>query len=282
MKKRFAVICVFLITTIFLTQAVYAKKIAKAVFDDKTDYLILATVSDITDNYVSVDYFDSIRKFNPDPNDKKAVSAKEQLPEKFNIQKFHYSYCTDHADEYNQPKIGDNIFASIQKTGDTYRIKNCAYKVDTVDIKTLNFLVPETMKGEDCMDDIAALAYFAASGGAETKYEFDGGNVYLKRNDENVSIYPNAKLKLPIKYINKNGKVTDGTDNTADVINITPQGTAHNSAFWHLMYGGTALQIGVRRIASAAIIAIGIVLVVSVMYISRRKKNKSKRQAKQK
>ena len=106
MKIKKIFFSALLICILFASNSVvFAKDIALDVIEGDHEYLILATVSDIDENYVTAEFYDTLNK------------TEEQISSSIQIEKFRYSYCSEHAESFNSPKIGDNIFIALDKEG---------------------------------------------------------------------------------------------------------------------------------------------------------------------
>lgn len=184
---------------------------ADNIFEGKQDYLILGTVKDVTDGTAAVTVDNTV-----------GASLPSMIGKDIYIEKFSYSYCTDHApDDFNNPKIGDNVFASISKNGETYIVANGAYRVDSIEIKNLSTVVYTGMQGEDCLDSSVKIAYFIRSNGKITEFKKDDeGKIYAINNKDKVLVYPLAGNQC-IKFVDESGKfIEDISEN--DVMPIGP------------------------------------------------------------
>lgn len=197
-----------------LCTGVSAQTVATAMITGEQEYLLLATISDITDDAIVAEpYYSIVRQ------DENGHDIDEILPTKdaIYIEKFRYSYCIEHADSFNTPKLGDNIFISLSKKGNGYVMKNGAFKTDTVDYKILTFLAPTAMEGQPCLDDLVALSYFVRTDGKVTDFSFEDGNVKVVKDGRELLLYPSDKLKELVTFVADNGKVVD-SNRTQDVI----------------------------------------------------------------
>ena len=255
MKIKKILISALLFCLILVSNSItFAKDIALDVIDGEHDCLMLATVSDIDDKYVTVEFYDTLNK------------TEEYIPSSIKIEKFTYSYCIEHSDNFNNPKIGDNIFVVLDKSGDVYKASN-AYKTDTVDIRTLNILVPSSMGNKECMTDVAAIAYYIRSGGVHTAFAFVDNTVSIIDDNAEIVIYPvSDKTPVAIKYITGDGKsVTNSKQqDVISVDSLLPQNIALQR---EKLFG--------KRIVSLGIIFAGVISGMLVMYFvsNRRKKD---------
>ena len=253
--KKLLFAMIFIITMMTTTLNCLCADVALAVLDDTESHCVLATISDIDPDYVYAELFNTVADTNHDES---------TLPKVLKIKKFRYSYCSEHADDFNSPKIGDNIFATVKKTGDVYEVTNAAYKTDTVDERTLNFYAPSVIKGEQCMDDIVALAYFVRSNGLEREYEFDNGSVYVVRGDDSrTKVYPaDIKTPLPVRFVDDAGKVVD-VAKQQDVINVDGDNLFENlwnSYNYELLFAKRSIALGI--ICAGAIFGMIIVYII--------------------
>ncbi len=245
----FVLICLLLNVNIIS----YAKDIALDVMENEHDYLMFATVSDIDDNFITVEFYDTLNK------------TEDRIPPSLKIEKFRYSYCSEHGDSFNNPKIGDNIFASVDKSGDVYTA-SAVYKTDTVDSRTLNLLVPADMENQECMTDTAALAYFIRNGGANITFGFADNTVSVMQDGKESIIYPtDAKTPVAIKYITGEGK-NKIAEKKQDVIAVNPVIPEDIQYYKELLFG--------RRVIALGIIFSGIIIGMIVVYFTSNRRKR--------
>lgn len=261
MKNR---LLVCLLTVILLITAVttcFGEEIAVNVLSDTEAHCVLATISDIDDNYIYAELYNTVA-------DNQHIDS--VLPKTLRIKKFRYSYCQEHADGYNSPRIGDNIFATLKADGNVYYVTSAAYKTDTVDERTLNFLAPAEMKNEHCLDDVVALSYYVRSNGLERGFVFDNGSVMLERGDNSITkLYPaDIKNPIPVKFVDMSGKVVE-EKKQQDVIDVSG-----NNIFEDLWGSYNYELVFAKRVLSLGIILAGIILGMVVVYfvVVRKKK----------
>ena len=261
MKKRL-LICLFTVVLLITTVTTcLGEEIALNVLSDTEAHCVLATVSDIDDNYVYAELYNTVA-------DTQHVDS--VLPKMLRIKKFRYSYCSEHAEEYNAPRVGDNIFATVKGDGNVFNVTTAAYKTDTVDERTLNFLAPAEMKNEHCLDDVVALAYYVRSNGLERGFVFDNGSVMLDRGDNTVTkLYPaDIKNPIPVKFVDVSGKVVE-EKKQQDVIDVSGNNIFENlwgSYNYELMFAKRVLALGI--IFAGAIL--GMVVVYFVVVCKKR------------
>ena len=210
MKKVTGILAaVFLLCACF---TVNAQDSVAEIFSGNQDYLLLATVVDMNDTSVFVAPYHNIY------NGEKT----KELPLTSNIEisKFRYSYCSEHSDISATPRIGDNIFISVNKSGNTYKMAHGAYKTSSVDYKMLNFYASESMKNSDCLAEIVALANFVRTDGTMRDFEFNEGTLTVNSDGKTIILYPTTpaeKINEVVTFIDATGKALGYVENR-DVI----------------------------------------------------------------
>jgi len=179
------------------------------IINGKQEYLLLATVMDVNNSSVVVAPYYNI--YNGDGT--KEISLSESIE----ISKFRYSYCSDHVDISATPRVGDNIFVSLNKSGGGYTVANGAYKTSSVDYKLLTFYASESMKDKDCLAEIVALAYFVRTDGSMRDFRLEDGTLTVENDGKVLTLYPNARINEVITFVNINGQAVDNIK-TRDVI----------------------------------------------------------------
>lgn len=274
--KKFVSFLMAFYMLIFCMLNVYAAKpMAQKVIEDKSLKLLLATISDVSDEYITCEVFDRVKYPTSNVGEKSQTRTDGNFSNTtVNIKKFKYSYCEEHSNSYNTPKIGDNICVAVQSDGDNYKLSGCAYKVDTVDVKTLNFLVPAPMKGQSCVYDVTAISYFVAANGMPVEFRFEENIISVKHKDNTAQIYPQADADLPLKYIDSAGRVVEGAVEAKDVINYDDTTAPNNTNF-------VLNQFNTQNNAwmiSALIIVLGVAvgIILALIFRTARFKNKRK------
>lgn len=250
MLVAFVLVCLILCANI----SVFSKDIALDVLDGKHDYQIFATISDIDDEYITADFYSTLNK------------TEDDIPSSIKIEKFKYTYCSEHSDNFNNPKIGDNIFAVVDKSGENYKC-SVAYKTDTVDTKTLSIYAPSGMADRNCMIDVIAVAYYIRSDGAYPSFVFTDDTLSVVLKDEEVPLYPtDSKTPLAVKYVTGDGKPLN-QEEQQDVIAVNPTPNQTMKFYREMLLG--------RRIVSLGIMFCGVIIGMIVVYLvsAKRKKN---------
>lgn len=248
--KKILTLLLLVCALLTLNSVAFAKDIALDVIEGEHDYLMFATVSDINENYITLEFYDTLNK------------TDDTIPTSIQVAKFRYSYCSEHGDSFNNPKIGDNVFAVLDKTEGRYNAVT-AYKTDTVDSRTLNLLVPADMENNECMTDVVAVAYFIRNSNADISFAFVEDSVSIINDGKELVIYPSdAKTPVAIKYVT--GETKKNPDKTQDVITVDP---VLNEEFNHYR----TMFLG-KRILALGIIFVGILSGMIVVYLQNRRK----------
>lgn len=215
MKKVLSLICFFVI--VLSCVSVYSND-AESIFDGEQDYLILGTVKDVSEDKVIITVDNTV-----------GVKTPSLMGEDIEIERFSYSYCEEHTpSDFNKPKIGDNIFASVSKNKDRYAIANGAYKVDSSEIKNCSTLVYRDMRGEECLESSVKIAYFIRSNGKITNFKTDSdGKIYALNDGDKILVYPLVGNQC-IKFVDDYGKVLDEAAED-DVMPIVPSNSQKNN-----------------------------------------------------
>lgn len=216
------------------------------------DYVLLATVVDVNDSFVVVAPYHNI--YNGENSQQLSVSNN------ISIAKFRYSYCSDHADISTTPRVGDNIFVSLNKNGSEYVVANGVYKTSSVDYKLLTFYASESMKGRDCMSEIVALAYFVRTDGSMRSFNFENGELTVESDSKILTLYPTDNINDTVTFVNIQGKVIDNVK-TKDVIT---EGSSHEES-----------KPDFRWLFSVALIALSALTGAIVIYNVNNKEGKS-------
>ena len=235
----------------------YAQSDAQNVISNEMHISVLATISEIDDDYVYAELYDTVGIDN----------SVVKLPQILKIKKFKYTYCNDHADSYNVPKLGDNIFIGVEIQDDkTFSISGVAYRTDTVDMRTLNVYAPVDMKNKDCMSEIAAIAYFIRSGGLERNIVISDNAVYFEQDGERTKLYPaEVEDAVPVIYVDENGLVIDDVKQQ-DVINVLDNPIDQAREVYN------AELVFAKRIIAVGIIFIGLIVGIIVIYVVSNKR----------
>lgn len=223
----------------------YAQGDTAGVLAGNQDYLMLATVVDITDSAIVLA-----------PHQLIYISSDStenaSLNENISVDKFRYSYCDEHSDISLSPRVGDNIFISLNKLGTRYAMANGAYKVSSVDYKMLTFYASESMRNKECLAEIVTLAYFVRTNGSMRKFNYENGVLTADADGGRITLYPTDNITDVITFLDIDGKIVDAAK-TEDVI-IHGQETADEK------------EPDYRWLAAYAIILVGIVLGGVVVY----------------
>ncbi len=236
-----------------------ATGIAEALISSREpQIMLLATVSDIDGKYVYIEVYNTVGEEN----------SGDDYVDVLRVDKFKYSYCQEHADSYNTPKIGDNIFVSLNNNGAAYSVNGVAYKTDTVDARTLNILAPVDMKNKECMADVVAIAYFVRSNGMDHGFVVKDGTASVVKDGAQTRLYPgDLKNAIPVIYIDSTGKNVEEVKQQ-DVINVT------GNPFENVWGTYNKEVVFAKRVLATGIIFAGIILGMIVVYIYANRKSK--------
>lgn len=94
-------------------------------------------------------------------------------------------------EERDSPQVGDRIIVSLKKDGTDFRLANGLYKVDSLNIETLNVIPTEENAN---LSEHAKITCYANSRGTITDFiDDDEGNVFYENSKgEQVMIYKNV------------------------------------------------------------------------------------------
>ncbi len=228
-------ICVLLCALLIFAMPIFSIAAAKDIINGEQECLILGTVKDIGDKYTTVSVDNTVGEQMP------TLIGSDVL-----IEKFSYSYCSDHiSTEFNQPKIGDNIFASVNAWGENYRIENGAYKVDSSEQKNCSTLVYRDMNGEDCLNEAVEIAYFIRSNGKIVKFSAEeDGKIFAVNEDDKTLIYPLAGNQC-VKFVDSDGKIIENfEEDVMPIVSPEAHEARHKDNRWiiafSVMIGGAA------------------------------------------
>lgn len=243
--KRIVRACVVSFLLLCVCLCAYAQGDTAGILAGNQDYLMLATVVDITDSAIILAPHQLIYL----SSDKAESSS---LNENISVDKFRYSYCDEHSDISLTPRVGDNVFISLNKLGSRYAMANGAYKVSSVDYKMLTFYASESMRNKECLAEIVTLAYFVRTNGSMRKFNFENGVLTSDADGSSITLYPTDNITDVITFLDIDGKIVDAAK-TEDVI-IHGQEKAEEK------------EADYRWLVSYAIILAGVVLGGIVVY----------------
>lgn len=208
--KKIARLMTFLLVFLCFSPVVFADDNVFEIIEGSQDYLVLGTVVDINDTYVVLEHYQTV-----DAENSALVPLKRN--ENISIDKFRYSYCDEHSDISVTPRLGDNVFISVNKNGKSYTMANGAYKISSVDYKMLTFFASEDMKNQDCMADIMALAYFVRTNGEKKDFTFENGTLTTFVDSKKLTLYPTENITEMVTFLDDDGNIVEAAV-TKDVI----------------------------------------------------------------
>lgn len=173
-KKFLTVIFIVFI----ISNTAYAGNSVDSIINTDAPYVILATITNVTDNSIELTRGYGVK-----------YPESANLPDTFSVAKFKYGYCVEHADNYNNPQMGDNIIVAVSYSGGAYNVRSSAFMVDNVS-SNAKVKAPESVKNHKCLNELLALGYYIHSDGERTEYEYaDDGLVYaVSENGEKFEI----------------------------------------------------------------------------------------------
>lgn len=207
-KKLFSLIIIcFIIAALFVPSMVFAddttKEMVEEIIEGNQDYLVLANIIEKGTMAYEVEIFEVINQPLGDDTDTKDKSP-QILDKHINVEGFkNYVYYDDF--DY-RPQKGDNVLLSLDFNGNSYRIKNGAYRVDSTSHEQFSFMVPESFKGTVEALELNALYIFVNSNGEIKNLTIKENAVYGK--DENGE---DKKLEIlgGLKFIDEFGDTSE-------------------------------------------------------------------------
>ena len=208
--KKISFFVTLILLAISLCPTVSAYDNISDIISGNQDYLVLGTVVDINNDSVILEHYQTI---DVDVSSTDNFSRNQNIT----IDKFRYSYCDKHSDISTIPRVGDNVFISLNKKGSSYIMVNGAYKITSVDYKMLTFYASESMKGQDCLADIVALAYFVRTNGVGRDFTFEKGTLTANLDGKKLTLYPTDNITETVTFVDVEGNIVDAAK-TKDVI----------------------------------------------------------------
>ncbi len=251
LKKIFSLIIIcFIIAVSVIPSAVFAddttREMVEEIIEGNQDYLVLANIIEKGTMAYEVEIFEEIKS--PSAEDTDTSDKSSQILDKhINVEGFkNYVYYDDF--DY-RPQKGDNVLLSLDFNGNSYRIKNGAYRVDSTSHEQFSFMVPESFKGTVEALELNALYIFVNSNGEIKNLTIKENAVYGK--DENGE---DKKLEISggLKFIDEFG---DTSEKPAPVDIYNNPNQDNNEGKWRV---------------AALIIIIGAVLGVFVVRLNKK------------
>ena len=185
------------------------RQMVEEVISGNQDYLVFASIIEKGTSAYEVQVYEEIgAKQSSTASDGESAS---KLDQRINVVGFdNYMYY----ENYDQrPKKGDNVLLSLQFNGNSYSIKNGAYKVDFTSREQFSFLVPEALNGSEEALELSALYVYVKSNaevkelsikdgaiygkdanGAEEKKEIQGGLIFLDEYGDTTEKPPAVEM----------------------------------------------------------------------------------------
>ncbi len=216
------------------------------ILSGKQDFVILGSIKDIENDIivVTVDY---------------VLDSPESslIGTDINVDKFSYSYCSDHVPQsFNNPIVSDNVVLSVDHSGDIYKIKNGAYKVDSNEYANCKIIMHEDSKDKDCVKGLLEVTCYIRSNAKVKEFEFDDdGRIY--------AVYPQTTEQC-IYFVDDSGSAIIDID-VPDTLPTIPHSASSDK---------DASKNDLRWIYSIVILVIGSLIGVAAAYLYMAKKRK--------
>jgi len=172
-----------LVCFLVLASGVYAADALYRLMHNDHDALVIGEIISIEGNNTIVKVEKSIissKDINAN-NPRKQLQLKEaKIIEPFG---YNFFYNEDGSNMID-PSVGDYVLISLMKSGNGLKVAWGAYKVDSLDYKSLSIVLPEGCPVWAKMD-AAAIKAFVNSDGKITEFSFDG-DANIVRSGENI------------------------------------------------------------------------------------------------
>lgn len=116
-------------------------------------------------------------------------------------------------------KVGDAYLISLNKKLNNFEVAWGAYKVSSLDFKTLDILYPDSSQWK--IMDATAIKYFINSDGSETEFSFDGSTNTVKSGDKVIYNGSESDSKDPN---NSNIKEIENQEPSIEVVKNVDEG----------------------------------------------------------
>lgn len=245
----FVIICFIVILSAFPTISFAddtTREMVEEIIKGNQDYLVLANIIEKGTVAYEVEVYEEIKLPSDESSNTKNKSS-EILDKRINVEGFkNYMYYDDF--DY-RPQKGDNVLLSLDFNGNSYRIKNGAYRVDSTSHEQFSFMIPESFKGSEEALELNALYIYVNSNGEIKNLTIKENAVYGKdENGEDKKL----EIALGLKFIDEFG---DTSEKPAPVDIYNNPNANTNESKWRI---------------AAAIIIIGAVLGVFVVKLNKK------------
>lgn len=176
-------IAFILVCFLVLTSGVYAADALYRFMHNDHDALIIGEIASIEGDNTIV----RVEKSIISAKDLNVNASKKQLKlsEAKIISPFGYSFFyNEDGSSMIEPSVGDYVLVSLMKSGSGFKVAWGAYKVDSLDYRSLSVVLPEEPSIWSRMD-AAAIKAFINSDGKITEFSFDG-DAKIVRSGENI------------------------------------------------------------------------------------------------
>lgn len=186
--KRF----IFVIALLFvfgITSLCASAETNTAMLKGDQDYIILGSVKNIEDEFITVTVDHVLGQ-----------RASELVGDDIKIEKFIYTYCTNHIPaDFCSPIVSDNVVISLDYKEEAYVMKNGAYKVDSNEYASCKIINHSDEYSEECIRALAQITCFIRSDTKVNDFKFDSeGNIF--------AVYPQS-MQQCIQFVDGEGNV---------------------------------------------------------------------------
>jgi len=153
------------------------RPVVEEVISGNQDYLVFASIIEKGSSAYEVQVYEEVGA-KDDVAESDSNIPDVELNQRISVVGFeNYMYY----ENYDQrPKKGDNVLLSLQFNGNSYSIKNGAYKVDFTSREQFSFLVPETLNGSEEALELNALYVYVKSNAEVKELSIRDGAIYGK------------------------------------------------------------------------------------------------------
>lgn len=188
-------VALVLLGLLLLNTGVYAADALYRFMHNDHDALIIGEITSADENAITV----RVEKNIISSKDLNAAAAKKQLkPDVARVEApLEYSLAGNPDGRVIKPSVGDYVLLSLNKHGSIFKVAWGAYKVDSLDYRSLSVVLPE---GSDIWSemDAAAIKAFVNSNGKITEFSFDGDTKTVRAGEEQTVIFDGADMEEDI------------------------------------------------------------------------------------
>jgi len=233
------IICLFVLALI-LPVGVLADEVSRAKVEDiisgNQDYLVLANIIEKGTSAYEVQVFEEITAKDEEGNTSSKDTVNTQ-GEKTNSDKNHDNRIfVEGFDKYMyydnfdyRPQKGDNVLLSLKFNGNSYTIKNGAYRVDSTSHEQFSFLLPESFNGSQEALELSALYIYINSNGEIKDLSIKEDAIYGKDANGNEK---KMEITSGLKFLDEFGDTSE-KQSAVEIYGQTQQTKTQSK--WHLV-----------------------------------------------